>query len=623
MEWDWNEVNGVTTLSAPAGAIQGPLQACLVFGVGRADETMPVAGITHLVEHLAFRTFDHTIYAKNGTVDTVCTSFVISGGPDDVVEFFGEIARNLRDVPVDHLDQEIKVLRVEEERSGTSQVGFDLTHRFGPRGVGLVAWPEHGLKVVGPDDVIEWARTWFTASNAALWTSGPLPAQLDLSALPQGDAPAHAPLPPSTPPARTFTTRSCNLVSVSAVMEHQPGVAQFLPIAQRRTYDRLRHRDALTYGVASERVRLDAGHSLVYLGADGTAGTFAQVFEGLVAVWDEIARDGPTEAEWADARRAREMHADHPQSHIAALDNDAERHVLGLPYIPLDEFWAGVDALTLEEARAHVAEIMPTLMGVAPEEVADGTAGWSTYQHWSAAPVDGTHYHPIEGREAGALVVGRDGTSWIDDDEEHIWTVRWDDAVCCFTWDDARRIVLGPTGEVVYVTPWNWRGGEELTARVDDAMDPARRIRMGDGDTQYLRDPDDPDSITDVRWLGSLVGALQGNQLVDLVIDTDGLFVLYSHQSNEALDARLSHLGRSDRETLLAEGVGNRWISRSEIELVELRKSRRWARAWGVHRVLGIRLHDGSTITVQLTSDDQVRIAGNQFRRLMGPYFQE
>src|SRR4026207_22472 len=100
MEWDWNEVNGVTTLSAPAGAIRCPLQACLVFGVGRADETMPVAGITHLVEHLAFRTFDHTIYAKNGTVDTVCTSFVISGGPDDVVEFFGEIARNLRDVPV-------------------------------------------------------------------------------------------------------------------------------------------------------------------------------------------------------------------------------------------------------------------------------------------------------------------------------------------------------------------------------------------------------------------------------------------------------------------------------------------------------------------------------------------
>ena len=46
MEWGWNEVDGVTTLSAPPGATQGPLQACLVFGVGRTDETMPVAGIT-------------------------------------------------------------------------------------------------------------------------------------------------------------------------------------------------------------------------------------------------------------------------------------------------------------------------------------------------------------------------------------------------------------------------------------------------------------------------------------------------------------------------------------------------------------------------------------------------
>src|SRR5262245_23067632 len=100
MEWDWNEVNGVTTLSAPAGAIQGPLQACLVFGVGRADETMPVAGITHVVEHLAFQPLGHSPYSVNGSVSPVCTRFVVSGRPEDVVEFLGNITKHLRNLPV-------------------------------------------------------------------------------------------------------------------------------------------------------------------------------------------------------------------------------------------------------------------------------------------------------------------------------------------------------------------------------------------------------------------------------------------------------------------------------------------------------------------------------------------
>jgi hypothetical protein len=50
---------------------------------------------------------------------------------------------------------------------------------------------------------------------------------------------------------------------------------------------------------------------------------------------------------------------------------------------------------------------------------------------------------------------------------------------------------------------------------------------MGEGDTQYRTAPKTPDSLADVRWLGTLRGALHGVDRVDLVIDADGLFLLY------------------------------------------------------------------------------------------------
>jgi hypothetical protein len=79
---------------------------------------MPVAGITHVVEHLAFQPLGHSPYSVNGSVDSVCTRFVVSGQPEDVVEFLGSIATNLHDLPIAGLAQELQILRVEERSTG-------------------------------------------------------------------------------------------------------------------------------------------------------------------------------------------------------------------------------------------------------------------------------------------------------------------------------------------------------------------------------------------------------------------------------------------------------------------------------------------------------------------------
>src|SRR4051812_7914611 len=620
MSWDWNEVDGVTTLSACAGAIQGPLQACLVFGVGRTDETMLVSGITHLVEHLAFQPMDHTPYSVNGTVDLVATRFMVTGQPHDVAEFFGAITRNLRDLPTEYLQRECQVLQVEERRSRGSQSGFDLSSRFGPRGAGLIGWPEHGLKRVDADEVREWAQTWFTSENAALWTSGPLPEGLDLSALPRGTKPSHSSLPGAFRGSRTFTVEPTQLASVSAITGMQIGVVPGLQVAYRRAYDRIRKRDALSYGIVFDAHRIDADHGFVYLCADGAEGKYQGVFEGLVEVWEELLLAGPTPEEWDDVRRGYFTQLESPQARITGLDHDAERHVLGLKYVEDEEHREHVDALTAEEIQTDLAALAPTIGAVVPRGVDAGSTGWSEYEAWSVAPVAGDIFHPIEGREDGTVVLGDDGVSWIAPDDR-VHTIHWDEAICAFTWDDDRRTVLGPTGEWVGLVPWCWRSGSQFASRVDDALDARRRIRLGEAETQYLRDPTDPESSTDVRWLGSVVGARHRGDGVDVVIDTDGFFLLFSNQTKESIPLRLQYLSQTDRETLLGADPRNRWIPQNDIELVELTMNAR-ARLRGARRVLLVKLRDGSSLDIHLVTTEHVDIVSHQFRRMLGPFFQ-
>ena len=47
MEVKLEDVDGVTTLYVDEGVIPGPVRGCLMFGVGRCDETLIVSGINH------------------------------------------------------------------------------------------------------------------------------------------------------------------------------------------------------------------------------------------------------------------------------------------------------------------------------------------------------------------------------------------------------------------------------------------------------------------------------------------------------------------------------------------------------------------------------------------------
>nr|MDQ3555027.1 insulinase family protein [Chloroflexota bacterium] len=172
------EVDGVAVFWSPA---PGPLTCGLMFRVGRADETLPTAGITHMLEHLTMARFGTHDDDSNAFVDETRTLFHASEGERDVMAFLGQVTAALLEPDVARLDMERGIL-LDEARSRSVAVDSELRRlRFGATGHGLPGLPEFGLRTVTPEAVTDWARSRFTAANAALVLSGPVPAGLSLT----------------------------------------------------------------------------------------------------------------------------------------------------------------------------------------------------------------------------------------------------------------------------------------------------------------------------------------------------------------------------------------------------------------------------------------------------------
>jgi hypothetical protein len=354
------------------------------------------------------------------------------------------------------------VLRIEEEGRGRPQVGLDLTTRFGARGPGLLGWAEHGLNRLEPDEVVHWVEHYFTAANAVLWLTGEIPRDLDLSALPAGPAPMRVFEPPAALPARTWVDAKTRAVSLSMLSQQQLGVLPALSVVTQRAFQELRVRDALTYAIEFAHLRLPDGLALEYLQADGSDESYPKLLDGFVGIVDDLATSGPTDDEMAAVHETSAMLPDEPQSAARYLDAAAERHVFQLPNEEPEERRDALLALTAVQIAADLAEILPTLVGIGPGVLGTEPEGWVAHNPWSVEPVDGRTYAPILEREQGQLVVGADGVTWFDT-EARPTTVRWDEAVAGFTWDNGSRAVVGPDGHSVFLVPWNWQNAQDFT----------------------------------------------------------------------------------------------------------------------------------------------------------------
>jgi hypothetical protein len=470
-------VDGVTVFWTD---VPGPRIGALMFGVGRAHERAATGGISHLVEHLALAPLTQQEYNHNGFVAGNRTVLHASGTDDELAAFFKTVTTAIGDLPLDRLGMERRILRQEARDRPPGIAGTLMWYRFGNRGHGQVAADELGLGWLGPDMVAAWARTWFTRENAAMWFSGPPPANLALS-LPVGKPDITVSLDPI--PTLTFPAHFAwnpPRVSLSYLTERSTAAVVTLDTIARRAREILRFERGLVYDVHTDYERLEANTAHCTLSADCAADQARIVRDEILRAIDDIARDGLTADEIRRVARTFHDGLRVPQSRLGYLDGTTFDQIIGGRIETLEELIAEYAALDGQKTAEQLRGSLDTLLMCVPGETPDD-GRWSSYPGWSTDVVEGRTFQTPGRRVAGVrlparkaeqtLIVGADGVTWRSPEGNPL-TVRYDECVAYRHWQGDIRELWGADGFRVRILPEEWHAGAEAVRIVDAAIPP-------------------------------------------------------------------------------------------------------------------------------------------------------
>lgn len=440
-------IDGIPALFAPR---EGPITAGLYFRVGRADETLPTSGITHLVEHLALFGQNLSDAHHNGETADGYTHFHVTGTEKEVVAFLNGVCAALRDLPIDRMLTEKEILRTEAalRRTAGSREHHEI-ERFGAEGPAVVAYGELGLSVVEAEDVLDWARTRFTRGNAALWiTTGEIPDGLDLT-LPDGprypvpvyrDVLSHKP---------AYYRGAAGGVLVNALVERSVAATVFTRVAAKALFRALRQEGGYSYTADCQYEPLDAQRARITVFADALEAQQAAVVGGVVDVLAALRAGVIDDADLAGARDA-----------IARLSDTPSLGALLLPGTALD-LLRGADILSSRARRdaleavttADLAAIARTVWDDAIAQIPEGDLEWAGFApapRFSDHAVEGESY-PRVGDPATALVIGEQGVSMTMPQGSS--TVHFDRCAGYLTRPDGARTLIGSDGFRVVIEP--------------------------------------------------------------------------------------------------------------------------------------------------------------------------
>jgi hypothetical protein len=541
------------------------------------------------------------------------TTFTTSGRPHEVAEFFGAVAGAVGDLPVDDMKREVAVLEIEGRKRGIPLFGEDLTIRFGPIGPGVTGWRELGFEALDADTVRAWCHHWFTASNAALWLSGPMPDGLSLAALPEGRRPERAQLPVQLPPPRSYCSRDTPLASVSILAAREWGCGMAFAIARDRAFEELRGTRGLSYSVEIEAARIGREHGLIQLTVDGAPGTDAERCGALIDILDELVENGPREQEVEHYRSQAALFFDAPAALAHHLDRIVERRVLDIPVRTRAEVVAAWAEVTADSMTADLAHQFDTVLAIGRADSLE-RPGWSTYHLWSEEVVDGPTYRPISGRERGELTIGSEGLTWARDDTHHR-SVRWSEVIAAVRWTDGARGLVTLNGSTIVVVPWAWQNAAHVGGLIDDHVRP-------DVWVDFSEPLEEHEGADDPTWLCTVLGGHCTPNRADLVVTTVGVLVVrrWTSTAAGAADVRQKQYRTSTMDELRQLHPGATFIPADAITSVGLRSR---VAVTAPRATAGLTIHHGEDGKEKfvLVSQEQARLVRDKMRALVGERF--
>ncbi|MFF8969691.1 M16 family metallopeptidase [Streptomyces sp. NPDC014995] len=475
---------GIPTLYAPGSGNE--ITAGLFFRVGRADETLATAGITHLVEHLALHRLGLSDLHYNGATANAYTLFHVTGSEEEVVSYLNSVCAGLRDLPMDRLETEKEILRTEAAGRGNGPNSQLPLWRYGAQGYGLSSYNELGTWSLTPDQVRQWAQSRFTRDNAVLWiTSARVPDGLDL-ALPAGTrfaAPAATSALPVTP---AYIHGDDGHVVLTSVLRRSTAASVFADVLGRALFQDLRQEGGYSYSAEADYSPRDAGFATLTAYADSLPQKQDAVIGGFVDTLARL-RAGRIEQSELDSVRSKLLKMyDTPDLGAASLPSYALNLLLGHRILSPEQHRAELNAVTVADLREVAREAWDTALLQVPGRGADW-AGFTLAPQYSSASVTGTRHQSLED-ERVTLVIGTEGVTLTT--PKGPVTVRYDACAAMTTRPDGARALTGHDGFAITVEPTLYRGvTPERIAALDAAVPPAAVVRMPAREPDHVPQP--------------------------------------------------------------------------------------------------------------------------------------
>jgi predicted Zn-dependent peptidase len=450
-----------------------PTRAALLFRVGRADESMATAGLSHLVEHLALFGSSSDPEKSNGFVDSLRTVFFTSGTAAEVSDFLHRLSTGLSSLPLERVEVEKRVLLTEAISHPSGSPAGLMGLRFGAQRFGLVDYEELGLRRAGVDEILDWARERFVAENAAAWIVGPQPERLVLD-LPH----AHrAPLPSRAPragvafPAYLPTAAGNHGVAASFVGPRSVALSAALSLIQQRLHENLRLRRGLSYSALATYQPLSAESAHLTIGADCLDEHAIAVRDQLLEELKRLADQAPESSELARLTEAFvSSRSSDPSTLVSEIDTAAFNELLGMPNQSRRQLQREYEELVPEAVAGVVREMLPTTILSAPTG-AHVPAGFNRFADVTSPPVDGHRYlrrgkrsHDLPQRSN--VVVSMEGVSVLREPPAGPITVRFADTVAVLELGPGRMTIVGASGDFIRLDFNALIKGDEIEQRV-------------------------------------------------------------------------------------------------------------------------------------------------------------
>lgn len=458
----WTEIDGVPVVWCED---RGPLKASLMFRVGKADETLPTNGITHLVEHLALYRLGQQPHYQNGSVRTSITSFDSVGEVDEVTAFLAGVCEGLADLPTDRREAEIRVLETEAARRASGTYQAALTWRYGPAGPGLWTYDEFAGAAVDDAALQSWSNRMFCRENAVLLLTGPPPTGLRL---PLGggsrqvppylvDVLAHNP---------AWFRHGFGDVAALAPLGRSAAAVAYSQVLQHRLVEQLRFELGVAYSPGVDYDAYDATTALVFARADAHPDHLQAVTDVLSDSIEHLADQGP-EPERVDEHRERVLaQYDTDGAALGMSLYSAMNFLLTGERASVPQLVAELHDLTSDDVTAAAVEARRRMVYAIPGEITMPPERAWQIPDWSTEPrVGGQEIRPV-GSNQGWLTLGPDGLTH-DHGQGRVATVRYDTCRAVLAWPDGRRVLISPEAISIDVEPSLWQDGRTVVASID------------------------------------------------------------------------------------------------------------------------------------------------------------